>query len=59
MPQAKRRRDGTKRSHGEWASSHGFKWFSEDSIPDDWIDPSQRDTEEYRERNNKLKVKMT
>tara|TARA_R110000824_G_scaffold167194_2_gene344034 strand:- start:2658 stop:3131 length:474 start_codon:yes stop_codon:yes gene_type:complete len=37
MPQAKRRKDGTKRSHGEWAWSKGFKWYSEESIPDSWI----------------------
>tara|TARA_R100000742_G_C4245624_1_gene64618 strand:- start:78 stop:554 length:477 start_codon:yes stop_codon:yes gene_type:complete len=42
MPQAKRRRDGTRRSHCEWASSKGFRWFSEDSIPDDWIDVTKR-----------------
>ena len=42
MPQATRRKDGTKRSHCEWASSKNFRWFSEDSIPDDWIDVSKR-----------------
>ena len=42
MPQATRRKDGTKRSHCEWASSKGFRWFSEDSIPDDWIDVTKR-----------------
>ena len=42
MPQAKRRKDGTKRSHSEWASSKNFRWFSEDSIPEDWIDVTQR-----------------
>lgn len=43
MPQAKRRKDGTKRTHGEWATSKGFRWFSEDSIPASWIDASKRD----------------
>ena len=38
MPQAKRRKDGTKRSHGEWASANGFRWFSTESIPKEWID---------------------
>ena len=38
MPGAKRRKDGTKRSHGEWATKNEFIWYSEDSIPDDWID---------------------
>ena len=42
MPQATRRKDGTKRSHCEWASSKGFRWFSEDSFPNDWIDVSKR-----------------
>jgi len=44
MPQAKMRKDGTKRSHGEWASANGFKWFSEDSIPSDWINEKKRDS---------------
>ena len=44
MPQAKRRKDGTKRSHGEWASANGFRWFSEDSIPDSWINPKKRES---------------
>ena len=42
MPQAKRRKDGTKRSHGEWASANGFDWYSEDSLPDKWIDINYR-----------------
>jgi hypothetical protein len=37
MPQAKRRKDGTKRSHGEWASANNFRWFSKWSMPDEWI----------------------
>jgi|TARA_B110000977_G_scaffold126225_1_gene161456 hypothetical protein len=44
MPQATRRKDGTKRSHGEWASSKGFRWYSEDSIPDSWINAEKRET---------------
>ena len=36
MPGAKRRRDGTKRSHAEWASKNGFSWFSRESLPDNW-----------------------
>ena len=44
MPQAKRRKDGTKRSHGEWASANGFKWFSEESIPSAWINELKRDS---------------
>lgn len=33
MPNAKRRKDGTKRSHGEWAKSHGFEYYSEENFP--------------------------
>lgn len=43
MPQAKRRTDGTKRSHAEWASSKGFRWFSEESLPDEWIDKDYKE----------------
>jgi len=43
MPQAKRRKDGTKRSHGEWATANGFRWFSRESIPDSWINPDKRE----------------
>ena len=42
MPQAKRRKDGTKRSHAEWAWSHSFRWFSEESLPDSWADAEFR-----------------
>ena len=38
MPQAKRRKDGTKRSHAEWAKANGFRWFSRFSMPKEWID---------------------
>ena len=44
MPQAKRRKDGTKRSQGEWASANDFRWYSEDSIPDSWINAEKRET---------------
>jgi hypothetical protein len=37
MPQAKVRRDGTKRSHAEWAETNNFRWFSEKNIPDEWV----------------------
>ena len=36
MPQAKRRKDGTKRTHGEWASDNVFRWFTADTLPDEW-----------------------
>lgn len=32
MPHAKKRKDGTKLSHGEWAEKNGFKWYTEDTI---------------------------
>ena len=52
MPGAKRRKDGTKRSHAEWASGNKFRWFSEDSIPDDWIDA------DARKEDDKLDLEM-
>ena len=56
MPQAKRRKDGTKRSHAEWAESHGFRWFSEESLPDIWIDKRYRNSKEFQEvSQNNLK----
>jgi len=36
MPQAKKRKDGTKRSHAEWAETNNFTWYSEDTLPDNW-----------------------
>lgn len=42
MPGATRRKDGTKRSHAEWAERHGFRWYSVYNIPKDWIDSSTR-----------------
>tara|TARA_R100000656_G_scaffold24271_1_gene21457 strand:- start:195 stop:434 length:240 start_codon:yes stop_codon:yes gene_type:complete len=38
MPRAKKRKDGTKRSHAEWAEANGFRWFTENNLPDEWID---------------------
>lgn len=32
LPHAKVRKDGSKRSHREWAAANGFKWFSEYNI---------------------------
>lgn len=43
MPAAKVRKDGTRRSHGEWASANNFRWFSEDSIPDNWINVKKKE----------------
>ena len=36
MPGAKKRRDGTKRSHAEWADKNNFRWFSEENLPKLW-----------------------
>jgi hypothetical protein len=36
MPGAKRRKDGTKLSHSEWAERNGFRWFSEYNLPEEW-----------------------
>ena len=47
MPNAKVRKDGTKRSHGEWASVNGFTWYSEDTLPDKWVNMKARETEEF------------
>jgi len=33
MPGAKKRADGTKLSHGEWATKRGFRWFTENTLP--------------------------
>ena len=35
MPQAKRRKDGTKRSHAEWADKNNFVWYNEDNLPEE------------------------
>ena len=38
MPGATKRKDGTKRTHAEWAETNGFRWFSETKLPEeDWI----------------------
>ena len=36
MPQAKKRKDGTKRTHAEWAETNNFKWYSEQTLPKEW-----------------------
>jgi len=32
MPHAKKRKDGTKRTHSEWADKNNFRWFTEETI---------------------------
>ena len=36
MPGAKKRKDGTKRSHAEWAETNNFRWYSEETLPKGW-----------------------
>ena len=36
MPQAKKRKDGTKRTHAEWAETNNFTWYSEETLPEKW-----------------------
>lgn len=36
MPRARKRRDGTRKSVSDWADQHGFKWYSNRTIPDEW-----------------------
>jgi hypothetical protein len=34
MPFAKKRKDGTKYTHAEWADKNGFRWFTKETIKD-------------------------
>ena len=36
MPGAKVRKDGTKRTHAEWAETNNFTWYSEETLPKEW-----------------------
>ena len=36
MPFAQKRKDGSKRSHGEWATKNNFKWYTSDTLPEEW-----------------------
>ena len=36
MPAAKRRKNGTKRTHAEWAEKNNFTWYSENTLPNEW-----------------------
>ena len=53
MPNSKVRKDGTKRTHGEWATANGFRWFTEETLPDSWVDVASRKTKEF----NKFLIK--
>ena len=50
MPNSKRRKDGTKRTHAEWADVNKFRWFSEETLPDEWIDVTSKKTDELNKR---------
>lgn len=36
MPGAKRRKDGTKLTHGEWAEKNNFTYYTIRNLPDEW-----------------------
>jgi len=36
MPRSKTRKNGTKRTHGEWATDMGFEWYTMDTFPEEW-----------------------
>lgn len=35
MPRSKKRRDGTKRTHAEWAEDNGFRWYCMKTFPEE------------------------
>ncbi len=45
MPQSKKRRDGTKRTHAEWAETNNFRWFDEDTLPEEWKNDSTQNNQ--------------
>ena len=50
-PFAKRRKDGTKQSHGEWATKNGFRWLCEKRKDLEGIDSSVGLVEKLKELN--------
>ena len=36
MPGAGKRKDGTKLTHKEWAELNGFRWFTLNTLPNEW-----------------------
>ena len=36
MPFAKKRKDGTKQTHAEWATKNNFRYFCRDTVPTEW-----------------------
>lgn len=37
MPRAKRRLNGTRFSHSDWADKHGFDWCSPKTVKEEWL----------------------
>lgn len=50
MPAATLRKDGTKRTHGEWATANKFRWYTESSLPDEWVNAKLHKTAETYEK---------
>ena len=36
FPFAKKRKDGTKMDHAEWAEKNNFRWYTRDTLPEGW-----------------------
>jgi hypothetical protein len=36
MPGAGKRKDRTKLTHKEWAELNGFRWFTLNTLPNEW-----------------------
>lgn len=36
MPRARRRKDGTRFSHGDWAKKNGFEFYCPETTPKEW-----------------------
>lgn len=36
MPGARKRKDGTKMSHAEWAKKYGFRYYTLGTLPEEW-----------------------
>lgn len=36
MPGARKRADGSRLSHAQWAEKHGFEWYTLRTLPEEW-----------------------
>ena len=54
MPNSKMRKDGTKRTHGEWATTNNFRWYTEATLHNEWVDIKARESNEFNERQYDL-----